>query len=360
MNRCLRVCLLGWLLVGCQPHVTRIVDGQVVAGRSVSAQAYATYLEARMRETSGDVEGAKCSYDSVLKRDPDATEAMVRLGALSCGTDRAEADKLFDAAGTRDPMSTTLFSARAKCAFDAHRYHEALGYAEKAWALSPTLLETNRQLLMILGALGQQERAERLARGLLALRPGDPRVAAILTEDGVARTASEAAAWSLLADGFLRSNPPALASLTSTRLRPSAQKHLERVLLERLAHALVTDNAADARRLARSLGLSTTQLGQRALQVGNTRMALEHLLMAHKLAPERVDLWVQTLEAAELEGDEAIFQQVLSNVPGPSTTLDDESRSRLGRIIARRVGDDAEMLLNQAEPTRPTPVSQEE
>jgi tetratricopeptide (TPR) repeat protein len=357
VNRWLKLTLLAWLAVGCKAQVTRIVDGQVVTGHSVPAMAYATYLEARLRETSGDFEGAKCGYRSVLKQDPQATEAMVHLGALSCGADRAGADELFETANARSPSSTTLWSTRAKCAIDAHRYQEALGYAEKAWALSPTLVETNRQLLITLIALGQKERAEHLARGLLDLLPGDPRVSTMLTEDGIAISASQSVAWPLVADRFLGSNRPSLASLTSTRLSPVEQKHLTLVLQGRLFQALVAGDAPTARKLARSLGLSTIQLGQQALDAGNSQLALEYLLMAHELAPERVDLWVLTLLAADREGDESTFTRLLREVPHSSSALDEQSRRHLASIIARRVDSNAAALVEPPETTEPRSVS---
>jgi tetratricopeptide (TPR) repeat protein len=341
--------LLGLLAlsVGCRPPVTRIVDGQVVSGHQVSAQAYATYLEARLLETAGDREGARCSYRRVLELDPDATEAMVRLAGLTCPVARAEARTLFEDAARRDPESETLWSTRAECARLARQTRDAEIYARRAWELAPTDFDTNRHLIVALLDLGRTSEAERLALGLIALRPKDPRTVRLLLEEAAGLPLTEQWALPAEASTWVRSHRPSLALLDSTERSERTKGRLIAQLDAQLDRALSAQDDRGARRIARALGRSTVQLGRRALDRGNTKLALELLSDALALAPERAELWVLALSAADLEQDQEAFARLLRELPPSSTPLDDASRELLAQLLSRRLGAEPAALVAQ-------------
>ena len=73
--------------LGCSPGqttVTRIVDSELVRGRYISPEAYASYARGAYLEAQGDLTRALQAFSEAARRDPENANAWVRRGAVLC------------------------------------------------------------------------------------------------------------------------------------------------------------------------------------------------------------------------------------------------------------------------------------
>lgn len=162
--------------VGCAEysHTTRIVDGREVAGRPISAEAYAAYLEGAALEARGEPARAVASYLVALDADPESPEIHTALGRALCANDPQEAEETFEAALELDPHYEPAHRERARCALAEGSPAHALVHAERALLAGPYEYGATEVLLDALVALGRTARARRVLWGFLSLHPDHP------------------------------------------------------------------------------------------------------------------------------------------------------------------------------------------
>ncbi len=331
--------------MGCGATVTRVIDGRSVDGRPISPEVYALYLAARLAEERGDLELALCRYAAVLDEDPHAIEAWIRRGALECHIQPKNAARSLAQAQELDPSHPGVFAARAECAKRRGEREKALRFARRAFELEPTDFEFTRHLASALVDAGRSDEAEALLSGWLRRRPRDRRILefwcnlrpgsqelikAVLSEHDPALATQKAA----LPLPFVRTDPPNLARARN------------RGLVNQLDAALARGDRAEALTISRQLGLPLLELVARARAAGATELELELSLIALRLTPDQVPLWLRAIDLAVRLGQEVAEKELLTRLPTVKRPLTAQERTLLRQLLARRVGNQAARLID--------------
>jgi tetratricopeptide (TPR) repeat protein len=116
-----------------QPSVDRVYGGEVVRGRFVEPEAYATFLRGAIAEAAGKTQDAITEYERAARLDPRSPEIWTRIGALQCPSETADAS--FRRALDLDRGSARAWAAMAACATARGRSAEAQSDAEHAASL---------------------------------------------------------------------------------------------------------------------------------------------------------------------------------------------------------------------------------
>jgi tetratricopeptide (TPR) repeat protein len=107
------------LLTACSGStpVRRAYGPDVVDGRFIAPEAYASFLSGSIAEASGDLRGALASYEATLQRDPRSPEVWTRIGEVRCRVDAHDhgADEAFAKALEHDPGYARAWAAKARC-----------------------------------------------------------------------------------------------------------------------------------------------------------------------------------------------------------------------------------------------------
>jgi tetratricopeptide (TPR) repeat protein len=273
--------------------VTRVVDGQTLEGRSITAKAYAAYAKAELHALRGERRRALELYAQAIDQDPSSPELIARYGEVLCEEVAGpEALGRFERALELDPEYAPAFLGRARCLSRLGRTAEALPAAERAAALDPMSIDTTREVARVLFALRRREEAFRWLEARLLLDPGSR------------------AAHALLLEAAEREHDPARAERSRRALAPAPQV---RPPTERpLALASIAPT--------------------RALVLSERRLAAD---------PDDTDAWTAGLVAADLVGDEERFRKILAELgemPLPITT---RALELLTELVARRCGREA-------------------
>jgi len=345
VNRFLALVLCVAALSGCGSRVTRVVDGHSVEGRQISPQAYALYLAARLAEERGELDLALCRYAEVLEEDPDATEAWIRQGSLECRRNPDQGIRSLERAEELDPNHPQVFAARAECARQRGDKMAALQFAQRSFELGPTDLEMTGHLARALFDLERQALAEAVLLGWLHRSPGDPRVfelwASLSPDSKMLRQLVLAGSGSTQVRERLR-GPLAESTTNSPMLATLQQRGLSLALDDALARGdrdLVLS-------LARQQRLPLLELVARARSRGAFELELELGLIALWLAPNRVPLFLRTLEVAARLGNREAEAELLGRFPSPEQALTSEDRALLRRLLELRVGAEAARLVD--------------
>ena len=120
--------------------VTRSYDGQLVEGRYVPPDAYASYLRGVLAEESGDLVQARASFERAAKDDEKDATILARLGEVRCKADRTDhgADDAFHRALAIDHTSASALAASGRCALLRGRDEDAEKQGFLAVAADPT------------------------------------------------------------------------------------------------------------------------------------------------------------------------------------------------------------------------------
>jgi len=312
---------------GCSRNVVRISDSSTTIERSISPRAYAAYARARLHERAGDTSAATASYEEVLRLDRDAAEAWIRLGALRCESNLAQATDAFERAARRNARSAALFHERALCAL-MHRDAEAALRHPKHSFLVVRIHQTR----------GATKEAERLLWSHVAVFPNDTAawrmLANLLPEaQGLRAQVEQRARYRLL-----RRYPYwAIVDPSTGQLVPTPLGHTAGARVE-LEHALVTGDPQAAQRTARELGLGILQLISLAKSLGALELTRVQASLAGQIDPNNAEIWLLRLELADLLGDNAEFDRLLTHAPEAALLSSKREIGLLLDTIERRTG----------------------
>lgn len=342
------------LTFGCKHDVTRISNGSTRHERPISAAAYAAFGRARLLERAGDVSGAISAYREVLNEDDDAAEAYVRIGALLCQSDPAEAARAFVEAARLAPHLAELHSASAECALQRGKWRQAVAAAERAFELSPD----QRTSLLLVDAYQAATRgadAKRLAWAHVAVYPNDtlgwsklaelardaPSLAAQIRHRAARRVPADVR-YSILVDGAKTAGPQQ-GPMAPVQIRGVVRFDRHSAAELDLDAALFVGDTRAIHAAARNLRLSAFELIVRAMDVGALEFARSQAALVGKISPNDATVWQLRLRLADLLGDDAEFEALLAEPPeGNAASGADADFEELFSIILRRTGFSAE------------------
>jgi hypothetical protein len=165
------------LVSGCAGYapVERAYSGNVVEGRYISPDAYASFLSGAIAEASGDLARASTAYAQALGLDEESVELWTRLADVKCRRDTrdAGADDAFRRALERDPGYARAWAAKARCLSARGDVAGARDAAQRAAQLDPEADGANAMLAV----QGPSDAATRERLVALTLTAGDAAVA---------------------------------------------------------------------------------------------------------------------------------------------------------------------------------------
>jgi len=334
----------------CGGPVLRVEDGNVNEGRPIRAAAYAAYLQGRIDESRGRLLEAQVWYRRVLELDEDSAEAWARLAWLSCEQAPQRSEEYFERARRISPRLYRLWLLRARCAKLQHHDDLAREYAEQALIFGPTDSEASEVLADICVAQGDLRRARAVAWGLVALDPRRRQSWELLVGVDQLPEAERAHAQANLAQltlGLRHRGP--LSSANGLPITALSRRALRADFNRRLDVALVSGDAAVARSLATSLGLSALELIRRALDLGAFDFALAEAEMLNAIDPDHVPTWILALQAADQAKNQEIYRKLLATPPKVQAIRDQDLLRRLGEVIERRTSARSAVIFRAAD-----------
>lgn len=338
-------CAIGALvLCGCAREVTRISDGTARRERAIAPQAYSAFARGRLQELEGNRQAALDSYREVLRHDTAADEAWTRIGVLNCELDKVEAARAFARAERLNATSSSLYSAKARCALRQGNYAAAASAALSALQLAPNDEQVSLLLVQVLRARGNLKEALRYAWAHVAVFPNDRAGWLALAEMADKRPGVQAQV-ELMARGRARDGA-ANNVVVIPRRSPhgSTVAGSDRRARVELEQALAKDDRRAIQRAARDLRFGTLELLRFALEVGALDLAMAQANLAGQLEPDDVMLWQLQLVLADWLGNEVQFRRLLEQPPATPTTTNQPTFQLLQGVIQRRTGLDLSKL----------------
>jgi len=347
-ERVARAALIGFMTAlaaaacGCtNPTVLRVIDGREVAGRFVSARAYALYARGAESEARGELESARVEYLAAGDDDGSNAEIWTRIGAVSCALGReADAQSAFDRAAKRADDYEPLFRERAKCALvrvptvDAVA-KSALADASRALALDPENEETVLLYARAAENAGDEGRAENALRELVARSPG--RVAGWRALRDFARrrtnpvvTARAVQALRELGDAAAPADGPRTVGMNS--VAPT---------LDQVDAALSRDALDEARSLAKRARVAPAELAVRAAALGRSKLAQTQAELVFLADPTSASAAIALAVAADILRDDKGVTRALANAAAQTTPPSPLARLLLAELLLRRTDRDA-------------------
>ncbi len=287
-----------------QSPVARTVDGVTTEGRFIEPEAYALYAMAALREARGEWREALAFYERARELDGSGPEISTRIAAVACQLrENNLANQAFTEAEQADASYGPLWFELARCQRLRGDLRSAHAAAREAMRLDP-----------------QREDAS------------------LLAADVAERLGDRAEAFRLL-DALATRSPESLA--VQRALRQAAQRAVDRARLERAERAIERLTARGAE-LPRSLG---EQRALSALKAGDAAAALREAERLLQVDPSNGDAWIIALAGADLQQDQATFDQLLQSAQAPARPASPEALSTLAAVLARRVGSQAAALV---------------
>lgn len=294
--------------LGCgvlEPPVVRSVDGVATEGRFIEPEAYALYAVAALREARGQWSDALAIYQRALDIDGRGPEVRTRIGALACKLRQdALADRSFDEAQRAAPDYGPLWFELARC----RRARGALDSAQQA-ALQALRLDPERYEASLLAADIAEQRGDR------------------------------ALSWSLR--DALATHAPGSVPVWRA-FREAASRSRDRARLLR-ADARLAEISAAAAPVVPARGSERALAALQAGDLERAKLEAERLLGAD---PTSGDALVVALAVADLQQNNAEFEQLLSRVVDAGTPASPEFLQALGALLARRVGEQTAGLVH--------------
>ena len=272
--------------LGCGPGqttVTRIVDSELVRGRYISPEAYASYSRGAYLEAQGELTRALQAFSEAARRDPENANAWVRRGAVLCALRQpALAEQAFGEAQKLDANSALLWRERARCHVQSGDLPAARRAAERSAAQQPESVETTLLLVRIYDGLGLPDEANRWLDALVTWQSESP------------------AAWQAAFDHAARRADRRrllAAAAELLRLRPERRSALSRVLPElgvrgAVDQALLEGRLGFSQSAATGAGISAAELSLRAAALGKLNLAREQAELVLAADPRDADAWV--------------------------------------------------------------------
>ena len=325
---------------GCyRTSVERIVDGESVSHRFISARAYAYYALGVHAETEHRYAEAFSAYTEAARSDAEGPEPWTRRGAVACRLERFdEAKESFSKAEAADAEFAPLWRERAACALARSDLKLALRASERAEALEPESTETVLLRSTVLERTGDPVGA---LREVVALTIKNPSQSAWERQLGVAeRTHDEPAA---------RVARRALGA-ASTRNGPAASVAPRPVSLADLDAAIARGDERDAFSVGRRLKLAPGAIAVRAAALGHQAFAGKSAQRILGANPLDADAFVAAIIARESEPELPELAKLLDGSRGRSMSAPSSLASLLLLdALARRVGPGA-LASNASDP----------
>lgn len=323
-GRSLTPWLTALVLSGCAEYAstTRMVDGRVVAGRPIPAEAYAAYLTGSVLEARGKPELAARSYRAALDADPEAVEVRTALARVTCAFAPDRADDEFAAALELDGDFEPLHREWARCALARGQKAQALAHARDALRSAPSEWAATEVLVDVLESSGQGAEAARYLWGFVALAPDDPRPLERL-------------------DALYEGAGPAVDPLRAA-LREGDDRRAVTLALERR--------------------MSDVELARTALEEARPDFALTRSQLVLFADPANSDARIVALVAAFLLEDGRAYRAALRDLWRDHALPSPEQAEALARLLRARVDGEAAALFLSAhreavERGRPPPPS---
>jgi hypothetical protein len=363
-----------------QATVVRVIDGREVAGRFVSARAYALYARGAESEARGDLEDARAEYLAAGEEDGENAEIWTRIGAVSCALGRADdARQAFDRAAEHGDDYEPLHRERALCALaqaplGKEAAAAALAEAGRALALDPDSEQTALLYARAAEAAGDPALAERVLRELVVRAPGrvagwralrdfaerrgdapaSARAARALTllaaeePPGTALAGAADARVALLAKppqdgapGTAASAPGVPSASPSASPAGPASSGPAAALLDDVDAAIARDSLGDARSAAKRARLPPAELAVRAAALGKATLAKAQAQLVHLADPSSSSAAIALAVAADLSRDAAGVTDAFSDAAALTTPPSPLARLLLAELLLRRTGRDA-------------------
>lgn len=320
--------------------VTRVADGVEQEQSAISTEAYAYFARGVVLEQRGELGAALAAYRAALAEDVGSAELQARVGSLECKLAQRDgdaharkADICFARAFELDAASSNAWALAARCSARRQRLSDALDQARKAARFDPDSIELS--LLVV-------DYAEKSA------------------ELGVAR------AW---LDGLVARAPESheawRAALAFARRHGDAARRLraERALAALgfpvasegdVSAALREGDLERARSAATRLRVSAGGLALLAARDSDAAVAAKQAAIALNADPSDSDAWVAALVAADLSGDIAGIERLLSEDRPEPTAPNPLALELLGSVLERLAGADARRAWGPEPSPRPT------
>lgn len=349
LNRRLRIWRVAWALasgipVACGGYstTTRMVDGQIITGEPVAPQAYAAYFDGRLKELSGDQEGALESYRTATEFEHSDPEVWTSLGRLGCRLGLSGADDDFTRAIELDAKYAPAWIERSTCETFRGNPARALEYAKAAQVAAPYDFDTTALLAQLYEGEGRLDAAIAQWLGYLAAHQDDRRAWQKL--------------WSLSSEHGKLQWQSFATKVLGRSLMDSAEAYPEgdneRAAPNVLHHAIQRDDIATARTSATEHRISQVHVLELALTYGRTGLALAQAKLLVPAYPHSGDVRALALLAASRANDRPTLHAWLA-LPEQLSTLSKSGEWALGRLLLEQSGlTKEELTVRQASPER--------
>lgn len=337
-------CILFVCLVGaCRPNpIMRVRDGRTFEERAIVPEAYAAFLRGKLFEQEGDKTRAANQYRTVLSKDPEAQQAMVRLGAIYCTESATESTTWFTRAEQLDSESPSVWLERAQCELTHGRLETALLHAQRSLRYQPT---SERALRIVVAAASQLHRLDSgLAwlRAAVASEPNDVRLWKLLFENENAERAERLYAASQLSRLQTRDSSDIPRKFQSGFVQGTPASQADAAVLEaKLADALSRNDVDSARSLATRLGVNPEQLALLAWNFGSYSVASAQVELLLAVDPDNSTLWALGVLAADYQRESTHFSVLLARPPIRPLPDDSPLRKSILDLLTRRAAFEA-------------------
>lgn len=308
--------LLVTIACGGYSTTTRLVDGRTLTGSPVAPQAYSLYLDATLKEASGEFGAARDSYLAALDFEGDSADLWTRVAVQSCRLELDSADDEFERALSLDAVYAPAWIGRSRCEFSRGNPERALTFAARAQRSAADDFETTEVLASTYEAMKAPEAALRQWVGYAVLHPEDPRGCQQLV-----RLASghEQVHWRYLANTCVSSEHRTNGAAPVASIRA----------------AIVSGDLDRARSLATDHRLPQLLVLELALEFGQPGLALAQARVLVAADPTAADVRALSLLAATRAGNDDDFQRWL-RLPTHSTSLTVKGEQALAAVLVER------------------------
>ncbi len=326
-------------------QTVRIVDGEEVSGRPISASAYTAYLVGAKLEAAGEPRLALDAYREAFSQDSSSVELQTRIATLICQLSPNDATPEFEDAESLDPTYEGLWREWARCELRRGKLTRALRMAKRSLLAGPNSLAATTTLARVHEA--RKERPEAL-RVLVAY---------------VVREPQDWTAWRELYD-VARRQRDAVWMLEAGRVLSEHQARRDRIATlgetpdRVVARVLKREGLTPARHAATELGVTVLELGWIALAHQRPQDARSQAELALGANPENLEAAILGLCSSHAAGREAEFSEWLKRVPaGSAFSLSEHAQAALLELLETRAGSDAAQMLQRAfeSPSNATP-----
>jgi tetratricopeptide (TPR) repeat protein len=274
------------------------------------------------------LKAAEAAYEATLSYDSKASDALIRLGAIRCQSNREASHLAFEQAESIARNAVTLWQERALCALKTGPVELAVQSAKRALSVAPDDPQNSYLLIVAHERAKQHDSARKLAWYVVSRFPRDSYgwelLGSLYSGQYRAAIVAEATVRTLNVDGANRlptatRRPTILAPILPEDSKPSTlriQAHTA------LIAALYSGNDQAVSRAARQLRLTSLKLSIRAFELGAYDVAYLEAARAARIAPDNSDARALTLLLSELLGKTEMLTELLQQAIPSGNHLD--------------------------------------